>query len=157
MAALLGAILPLPILALGSSAHADWQFTRWGMTVEEVAASAGGRTLRYSAPQVKAKSTFKGSSCRLYIPDYTIGELSFEAKFCFNAEEKLASIQLDTRPDAFYALSRALASQFGSPVQEERGSMPSITYRDDDKGNTIRLLGLLSAVILEYTPTEASF
>jgi hypothetical protein len=47
----------LLVLLFAGSAHADWQFTRWGMTVDEVLA-AGNKQVERSSEEV-IKNTVK--------------------------------------------------------------------------------------------------
>lgn len=106
------ALLPLPALA-------DWQYTRWGMTPDEVVAAAGG-----SAWLIKPKKS--GAEEVIALGRHSAGDLDFNVTFRF-LDGQLNSVAL------FYdnngvggrlfrrdgqncnTVRRALESQYGSP------------------------------------------
>jgi len=85
---LIGCSLPL-------SADADWQYTRWGMTLEEVVAASGG------AAQPHAKDPKKNTSKvdTLATAPYEAAGFIFRARFLFSrGEPKLARVDLEAPP-----------------------------------------------------------
>ena len=76
------ALIVVPLLPL-SPAHADWQYTKWGMSVEQVIRASGGQ-LRLPTPQERSAGECCGGvmpglvglyrtptlvfSCLLYFP-----------------------------------------------------------------------------------------
>jgi hypothetical protein len=71
------AYLTLAVFAT-SSAYADWQYTRWGMTPEEVIEASQGE----AGPSSNPRCMNEGKEPTLAAPFQT-GEFVFEAIFCF--------------------------------------------------------------------------
>lgn len=151
----LGLVAAATALAMAAPAHADWQFTRWGMSVDEVLAAGEGRVARIPADQVEAESTMVGTQCRTQIsgPYELAGTTYSKVNLCFDATG-LARVMLYADELDYGAVDRALVSTFGEPAAET--SLPSKTFIDRDKGNTIRLLRF-SETVLEYTPRPSGF
>lgn len=96
------------------AALADWQYTKWGMSQEEVVAAAGatGSTLKaINKP---------GYAGRILVGPYNSGRFSFQATFYFPDRDggKLASVRLELEnKDTCRDLSLALESAYGSAPQ----------------------------------------
>jgi hypothetical protein len=108
----LGAILSI---ALGASAHADWQYTKWGMTPAEVAAASGGavKVVRPSAESVADKTSRTLTECS---GDYIVGKFHFYVVFSFDRQKhQLEEVTL-LLPDHGYTdeLRRALEEKYGA-------------------------------------------
>lgn len=141
--------------AMAAPAHADWQFTRWGMSLDEVVAAGEGRVARIAADQVDAESTMVGTECRAQIngPYELAGTTYSKVNLCFDGTG-LARVMLYADEWDYGAVDRALVSALGEPVDET--PLPSKTFIDREKGNTIRLLRF-SVTVLEYTPRAVAF
>lgn len=145
-------LLPLSALLLASPAYADWQYTRWGMTPEQVTAASSGKvTVGPGDPQEEYPSAKIGAS-----GDYSNGEFSFKAKFYF-ANGKLVDVRLklvsaDLVGDG-YKIKNALDGRYGKPFSESGGLMPIITYQDAENNNRIDLVMIGNrSTMLEYRP-----
>lgn len=75
-----------------SAAQADWQYTKWGMTPEEVAAASQGAA---TGPR-KVTTGFDDETTQgLLEAPYQAGRYSFIARFYFgSADRKLAAVEL---------------------------------------------------------------
>jgi hypothetical protein len=72
-----------------SAAKADWQYTKWGMTPEQVAGAARNRTKKSSDLHPDSD----GNVTKLVAP-FQSGKFSFEAQFGFNPADRLSSVTL---------------------------------------------------------------
>src|SRR4051812_8355903 len=66
-------------------AQADWQFTKWGMTPDQVLAAGQGTVATKRLDQAQGEN----SSCYLQMSNpYTLGEIIFtKAEFCFDGAQ----------------------------------------------------------------------
>lgn len=143
-------------LAFAGPAHADWEYTKWGMTVDQAIKASGGKAKAYSAAESASKSTFIGQKCLAGYNGHVVAGHSFEVRFCFDQAQKLTSVSLYAPREDFYSIDRDLRSAFGSPVMDSGGSIPSVIWNDTAKGNSLKLT-LVSSAILEYTPKRVGF
>ena len=106
-------LLVFALLTLwGQEAFADWQFTRWGMTPDEVSAAARPSVIQ--AP----KHTLFDNADRLLVMPYVAGEFAFQAEFFFSAKEPkgLYSVGLVLKSDqSCWTLESALKANYGLP------------------------------------------
>src|SRR3954453_16541280 len=103
-----GAVVFAVALMIGPGiALANWEFTRWGMTVNEVE-----RASRYSAIK-----NGQGYGCMLQIDGpYTFLGVRFSlVKFCFDDETLLESVDLLVSVNAYEAIERCLRRAYGPP------------------------------------------
>ena len=112
---ILGIVALCAGLLTSSFAHADWQYTRWGMTVEQVSAASKGQ-LRACNAACDKQST-DSEIARLY-GAYRSGEFQFTAFAMFNKTTgKLAymNLKLENTSQA-NALIGALRTKYGEPA-----------------------------------------
>ena len=76
---------------LPTSALADWQYTRWGMSPKEVIAASKGAATETTLDQRKGGGT-KGTEALLQAP-YTSGKFQFRAMFNFSKKRSQAGIR----------------------------------------------------------------
>jgi len=82
----------LIILLSGSQAEADWQYTRWGMTVHQVFVAAKGKL--EPTPFGDADVLANGNAKEELRGDYRSGELRFKVKLYFDGQNKLCLVML---------------------------------------------------------------
>lgn len=141
--------LLLAMLAFGSPAQADWQYTRWGMTPTQVAAASGGAVVvgtgdagdRYSGAEIGA------------VGNYRSGDYRFHAVFYF-VNNRLSDIRLKLEGSDAYALKNSLDGVYGKPFRESRNAYHLITYHDAAKNNRVDLLIIGDSATLEYRPLK---
>ena len=148
----------LVFLSFTRLGFADWDFTKWGMSLNQVVTASGGRARTLTPDQAKAESTFVGLSCQAQIASpYTLAGLSFQkVNFCFDGDGRLQSVNLITEGNDFERVDRTLAAAFGAPAKSEGGSLPERIYVDRAKGNSLRLIRV-SSTILSYRPIPSGF
>jgi hypothetical protein len=105
-------------------ARADWEFTRWGMTVDEVqAASPKDRRLRHVNEESQAKSRVSVSDGRSAA--MLAGWLSYDnqeviAQFYFDLETKrLVSVNLNLRPLGANDFLSSITQKYGDPIESK--------------------------------------
>lgn len=85
--------IPGILLALAScgagTAKADWEYTKWGMTPQEVVSASDGRAKEGS----DLRPDSDGNVSKLIAP-YKIGTFLFQADFGFDATDRLSSVTL---------------------------------------------------------------
>ena len=82
--------IALALVCCGAGvAKADWQYTKWGMTPDQVAGAAKNRTKKSSDLHPDSD----GNVTKLVAP-FQSGKLPFEAQFGFNSADKLSSVTL---------------------------------------------------------------
>ena len=85
---LLGIVLALACCG-ASAAKADWEYTEWGMTPQQVVSAS--KNLAREGSDLRPDSD--GNVSKLVAP-YQSGEFPFEAQFGFNAADRLSSVTL---------------------------------------------------------------
>ena len=148
----------LVFLSFTRFGFADWDFTKWGMSLNQVVTASGGRARTLTPDRAKAESSFIGLSCQAQIASpYTLAGLSFQkVNFCFDGDGRLQSVDLYTGGNDFEQVDRTLAAAFGAPAKSEGGSLPERIYVDRAKGNSLRLIRV-SSTILSYRPIPSGF
>jgi hypothetical protein len=116
--------------------HADWQYTKWGMTPEQVIDASGGSVSKIPEEQQKerSRSGFLGKLSG----SYTTGDFHFGVDFQFS-KNKLEMIALTpTEYDRCKRLQSALLAQYGSPWENRSDRYgPNLIWLDRAHGNTI--------------------
>src|SRR5581483_5006187 len=84
----LGIVLALTCCG-ASAAKADWEYTRWGMTPQQVVSAS--KNLATENADLRPDSD--GNVTKLVAP-YQSGNFSFEARFEFDAADRLAGVTL---------------------------------------------------------------
>ena len=88
---LLGVVLAFACCG-GTAAKADWEYTKWGMTPQQVV-TASKNLARASTDPNDLLPDSDGNVSRLVAP-YQSGKFSFRAEFGFDAADRLASVTL---------------------------------------------------------------
>ncbi|HEY0833899.1 MAG TPA: hypothetical protein VGE72_08335 [Azospirillum sp.] len=117
--AMLSAALAM-LVAPSGPALADWQYTRWGMTPDEVKAACAC-TMDVLTPEEIQQYTY-GKGRALLKTTYTSGEHRFTARFVFGKSDGLLSrveLLLNADSDVF-SLKRDLLEKYGKPSEEKK-------------------------------------
>ncbi len=157
------AALAFLVVALTTyTARADWEFSRWTMSLDQVIAAGHGRVVRLNPQDARGETSFTDEGrCLAQIRDgYALAGVRFDkANFCFDeASGRLAAVDLYVAGiDRFGALDRALRSAFGQPVQQTGDALPLRLFNDPAKHNTLALHLVGDTVILQYRPSAQGF
>jgi hypothetical protein len=106
-------LLSLVGLLIAPAVQADWEYTRWGMTPEQVVAASGGKAKllpEEKRPRVPALVTAATG-------EFNDGAMQLRTVFSFNIERGgLACVSYGVlSPDQNGAFRTALASRYGPP------------------------------------------
>lgn len=110
------------VLALTvAPASAHWQFTRWGMTPDQVIKASGG------------KAAWKQEKDHQELEmDYPSGQFTLSVSFVFDASNHLNSIQMTNNADAM-ALMRELKGKYGKPAETDPDGSGYTWYTKEDR------------------------
>lgn len=117
-----------------SPAAANWQFTKWGMTADQVKAASVGKE------------------------EYTAGNYAFKVDYVYGDDGGLSRVVLTLKkPIQCEALIADLSVKYGKPVGFER-PIPDITkvkWADSANNDTVEVTKLPSDCFLAYSPSPA--
>ena len=145
-------VLSVFCLAWPFSASAQWQYTEWGMSPEEVVAASNGEVARApSDPQrewggvdIAAEGTYRS------------GEYEFQSIFYFERDELIAvhlELQSAELASDSIALRHSLYGVYGEPFDETTGMMTIVTWHDTEKNNRVDLFAIGDrSVEIRYRP-----
>ena len=137
------------LMAMPGAAHADWQYTKWGMSPTQVAAASHGAVQvgtgdpgdKYDGADIGATGT------------YASGDYRFKAVFYF-VGGKLSDIRLSLLAGENYALKNSLLGVYGRPF-DASDDLGLTTWHDTAKNNRVDLLIIGSnSTSLEYRPLK---
>lgn len=151
----LAVLLLLSSPAVTSSARADWQYTRWGMSPEEVIkASNGSARPTSTAEQAERK---RGNREAMASAEYRAGEVPFRADFLF-AGGKLVMVALHLLDhQRRNEVLNALSSRYGAPVNNYVGNNTAKQgWQASSEGNYVEAYDLYSIRALDVLYTAAS-
>jgi hypothetical protein len=143
------------IMALGGSARADWQYTRWGMAEAEVVAASNGSAVASDARQQGMNFDKPGIETKLTAP-YTAGPFAFDARFSFS-KDKGALVRVQLWPvDKMQCtqLQTELGTKYGRPTHSKVEQIGrTIYWKDDQAGNVISFSSVLGITCyVSYDP-----
>lgn len=122
----IGLACSLASVAIGPGARADWQYTHWGMTPEQVVAASGGKATLLAERQRRRLPPFMTAATGTFQD----GALALSTSFTFDiASSGLRCVfygVMDAKDNA--ALEAALTARFGKP--QRVGGLPGIGMRD---------------------------
>jgi hypothetical protein len=139
------------VLASLSAAHAsaDWQYTKWGMTPEQVIEASGGSATWISPPDPPLRS---GRQLLVKSP-YSAGQLHFSVTFVFALPERhLAQVNMTLKGDDADAdlLGQSLVAKYGVPRRGEDDGYPGLLWRDEAGNNLVFVPSGMAMVV--YKP-----
>ena len=107
-------ILGMCVVLIPNAGVADWQYTKWGMTVDEVIIASDGKAKEY------VDSGRDSDTARtLATAPYVAGDFLFEANFMFDRKtQNLRHVKLTLRKGNGHSLYAALVNRYGKPVSE---------------------------------------
>ncbi|MDB5615920.1 hypothetical protein [Tardiphaga sp.] len=132
-------------------AAADWQYTKWGMTVAQVQAASKGK-LRPCDAQCAGHST-SNATVRLR-GEYNAGEFAFSTWAAFDNQGRLNGIRLGLLdPSQVTPLIGSVRAKYGEPESGSRGSsiLNISTWRDRTDQISLTVIGSSNAELM-YSP-----
>jgi hypothetical protein len=109
------------VLLFANDARADWQYTRWGMTVEQAMSASGGKLQITTASERQQHGRLEQEPG--LTGDYVTGDFSFRVDLFFgSAGLRMVSLDLKDGSQA-QLLVDSLQVRYGSPQEDmSRGS-----------------------------------
>lgn len=137
-------IVPLAAVALASHAapaSAHWQFTRWGMTPEQVIAASSGQAHATAQPDTLAGT-------------YAAGGRTYQATFRF-VQGRLGQVELELQGEPVcQSMATDVATIYGSPNRKTIGRYGTgvAEWFDYVNGNDVVLAYLVKSCTMSYGP-----
>jgi hypothetical protein len=141
-------------------AASDWQYTKWGMSIDQ-AIGASGNKLRPANPQEQRNATVNGVAPGL-VGSHETGSFHFNAALYFaGSGNSLSMVKLKLQDYSQWpSLLATLRSLYGEPLEQQRAATGGGTMRwRDEKGrNEIHVLDMapISTVELNYQPLPSA-
>ncbi|WP_141105693.1 hypothetical protein [Rhizobium sp. R693] len=147
--------MPSALLCVAPSAQADWQYTKWGMTPDQVIAAAPPESgLRWVAKSATNGPYLKGH--------YGAGEYRFESRFWFSDKGLYeVELELDTRTAYCIKLKASMLVTYPDIEPNRKAALHghflqtydnAIEWIDHAKSNVVYMNEDLSSCSLVYHP-----
>jgi hypothetical protein len=133
-------------------ATADWQYTKWGMSADEVLAASKGKLKNCTPAACKGKNT--DSATPRHIGRYQSGEFQFTVVTLFNNKSgKLVTVSLELNdPTQWASLVGALRGRYGEPASSSKTQIMSLwVWREKNDQISVIAIGQ-DHVTLSYSP-----
>jgi hypothetical protein len=166
------AFILIPVLTAPSLA--DWQYTRWGMTADEVRTASGGTA---ATPPKPGHGWEDETTEGLLSAPYQAGRFSFTAEFLFSkTDHKLASVELQFLQEDASKLPRkerwareadltadrrelvnTMIQKYGKPERDQilvSGLVHRLDWRTDEDAVSLLEIGS-HAILIIYKPLKS--
>lgn len=127
---------------------ANWQWTDWNMTLEEVIKSSNGKVRETNDEEKRKWNISSINRTAKLVGDYTAGDITFLAKFYFDESNKLNCVFLDNNDkNKGVIIGDSLINKYGVPDSVKHYPFDTYKWLRDDEityttssiiGNTIR-------------------
>jgi len=149
------------VLPCGASipARADWQYTKWGMSPEEVLSQSNGNARRVPEAEIARLSPYSRDLVSFVRAAYVANGEKFVVSFQFGKNTKrLQRVDLDAADAAnCSAYKFSLLDKFGSPIFKSADEKLLI-WRDPPSGDAITWSYLPPSVCeIRFSPIENDF
>ncbi|TXN08920.1 hypothetical protein FV222_00165 [Methylobacterium sp. WL103] len=134
------AISIVAVCLLTMPAQADWQYTRFGMTVGEVVAASGG-VAKTNTDRSRDGREFES----LLVAPYTGNGFTFTSVFRFDRKTKrLITVELELENTSRCSnLEKNLYQSYHEPIETDKGiGVVTVTWHDASKKNIVSLTAL---------------
>jgi hypothetical protein len=137
---------------------ANWRYTQWTMTQDEVQRAASGKATILSLSEQAANSSAESNEVALLQAPYASGKYDFTAVFSFDKRtNKLASVKLNlNNKDKAAELLGSLRAKYGTPSSEKHSPILSYAtwYKDGDQISYMTIGD--TTVSVDYKPRETA-
>jgi len=132
-------------------AFADWQYTKWGMTANEVIAASGKKVF----PELNPGTDKGDSKVKLrgtHVSESPYEQFQFDASFYFGSSEKLQDVVLDLKDsEKCPNLAGAMLTIYGPAQVEDRSSVSFLrTWWDRLNDNHVSYLRIGNKCSVTY-------
>lgn len=145
------------LISSGTPGQAHWQYTKWGMTPQQVEAASTG-TVRVSSdnPDKKVEGFTIGNE-----GSYSVGSIQLSATFYYKSGGlQMVKLSAESDPTCF-ALGSQLGGQYGEPsAAQNAGFFQKKTWKDGERGNRVEYFSTGDYCTVTYsdltTPTQSA-
>ncbi|MEB4801213.1 hypothetical protein ACW7EJ_04150 [Acinetobacter soli] len=133
--------------------ESGWQYTKWGMSAEEIVGASQGKARAVYGEEKKNKSNPYYFDC-LAVSEFTTGPFKFEVNFRAKPNEKtLNSVYLNlVNSDQYDELKDSLVSKYGKGITTVKGNQITTSWQTDSEVIELKdLRGSIRFVGLSYT------
>jgi hypothetical protein len=132
----IAAIVITALLCVGGTAHADWQYTKWGMSTAELQALSPN--IIPTEPASRSGLRVMGLGDAMLYSGYSAAEIPFTAYYYFS-NDKLVAVSLRTKKDDDGVRTRErLKALYGAPDNKNRFTGCEKTqWRDQKLSNAV--------------------
>jgi len=123
------------LAVIAAPAHAQWQWTKWGMTPTQVIAAGKGQ-----ARAAEGDKSSQGDATRDVAGEYSVGHRTFKVSFWFDAGglEKVTLSPIGEH--RCLDLRRDLLAKYGEPVERSPRSVERLMWADKVSGNRVVII-----------------
>jgi hypothetical protein len=148
------AICVVVVCVYSTIARVDWQYTRWGMTVQEAVNASGGQLKLCQNNECKTARTMQLEPRAFGL--YQSAEFKFISYLLFDAQGKLSAVKLHMADKAKeLSLLAAMRDKYGPPSGQENS--PHYTVRLwRTPSEEVSLLTWSGDAVLMYKPVPAA-
>jgi len=145
------------IFAQIGPAAADWNYVKWGMTPSQAIGASKGEASATKADGKNIACAFTDQTVVARVPTKKIGNSNYEVTICASAGV-VSSVVLRPQPadGSFNILRTALLGRYGKPIEEGRGDISTIRWRDEKGRNLVRLVRVIDTASIEYRSLGSS-
>ena len=146
-------LLTILCIGLTTASYADWQYTKWGMTPEQVINSSKRSVVPTNNKEKSSQSASDGSNKALLTTQYESGKFKFTVYFLFDKNSsELTYVHLLLNDKKFNSeLLGATTSKYGKYDGKKSGEYLKAFYWYSS-GDQITYIDVLSSVTLSYHP-----
>jgi hypothetical protein len=117
------AMIVIPVCLWPVTAFANWQYTKWGMSPEQVVSASHGIATVTSDQERRSNDPVGSTDTTLLSAPYQSGSYKFTAYFYFSKESRLSFVELHLVSGDSNSLIGSLRNKYGNPTSEDNSSV----------------------------------
>lgn len=142
----------LILLSATGSASSDWQYTKWGMSPQQVVAASSGKAKPYPGGHKIGTSPNGQPVYETHFAAYRSGPFGFRASFAFAENKGLIVVALTAdSPSDCGDIKNSLLSKYGRPALDNE-SIGLTKWFDQPNNNIISIITLGAFCSIQYQP-----
>ena len=142
------------LVSSASASRADWEYTKWGMTPEQVAKASQG-TVKVIPPDKRTREDADQTEVAAE-GKYLTEKLALDVGFVFAAGGGLTCVMYNALGDDALRLGKILAGRYGAPAKESdfMSSHTTLWVKPDEIEYTIRTKQPVAGVVSHCAPQK---
>lgn len=144
----IAAVITASPVAIQDSREPGWNYTRWGMSPEEVVGASNGAARLHAPPPVAGATGFT-----LAVGTMAGGAVDYNLSFTFNQSRGLTHVNLEAPPAQCPAVIRELYRVYGTPYHNPRSNFAvQAAWEDRSKNLDVSLFASGASCLITYSP-----